>query len=136
MAYLFSSRGKSYGIFNVKYMHIGNVTLFSIGSAICGAAPTMNALVVGRVIAGVGGAGMYLGTLNLITLLTTFKERPIYMGGVGIVWGVGTILGPVIGGSFADSSATWRWAFYINLLFFAGMLPALLFVPSMYALDI
>ena len=69
----------------------------------------MNALIVGRVIAGIGGAGMYLGNLNLISINTTMRERPIYMGGVGIVWGVGTIQGPVIGGSFADSKATWRW---------------------------
>lgn len=69
----------------------------------------MNALIVGRVIAGIGGAGMYLGNLNLLTINTTLRERPVFMGGVGIVWGAGTILGPVIGGSFADSGATWRW---------------------------
>jgi MFS family permease len=69
----------------------------------------MNALIVGRVIAGVGGAGMYLGLLNLISINTTIRERPAYMGGIGVVWGIGTILGPVIGGAFADSSATWRW---------------------------
>lgn len=69
----------------------------------------MNALIVGRVIAGMGGAGMYLGLLNLISINTTIRERPAYMGGIGVVWGTGTILGPVIGGAFADSSATWRW---------------------------
>lgn len=69
----------------------------------------MNALIVGRVIAGVGGAGMYLGTLNLVAINTTITERPLYLGGVGITWGLGTILGPVIGGAFADSGATWRW---------------------------
>ena len=101
--------GKAYGIFNVKWLHIASVTTFAIGSALCGAAPTMDALIVGRVIAGIGGAGMYLGNLNIISINTTMRERPIYMGGIGIVWGLGTILGPVIGGSFADSSATWRW---------------------------
>lgn len=69
----------------------------------------MNALIVGRVIAGVGGAGMYLGLLNLISINTTIRERPAYIGGTGVVWGAGTILGPVIGGAFADSAATWRW---------------------------
>ena len=101
--------GKAYGIFNVKWLHVGSVTVFSIGSAVCGAAPNMNALIIGRVIAGVGGAGMYLGLLNLIAINTTARERPAYMGGTGVVWGTGTILGPVIGGAFADSSATWRW---------------------------
>jgi len=83
--------GKAYGIFNVKWLHVGCVTVFAIGSAICGAAPNMNALIVGRVIAGIGGAGMYLGNLNLISINTSMRERSVYMGGVGIVWG-GTLL--------------------------------------------
>jgi MFS family permease len=103
------SSGKAYGMFNVKWLHIGSVLIFTVGSAICGAAPTMTALIVGRVIAGIGGAGLYLGMLNLIAINTLESERPAYMGGTGVVWGAGTILGPVIGGAFADSSATWRW---------------------------
>ncbi|KAM0130367.1 hypothetical protein ACHAO1_007959 [Botrytis cinerea] len=122
--------GKAYGTFNVKWTHVVSVVIFIVGSAICGAAPNMNALIVGRVIAGVGGAGMYLGTLNLVAINTTITERPLYLGGVGITWGLGTILGPVIGGAFADSGATWRWAFYINLVIFAIAVPALLLIPS------
>ncbi|RAL64802.1 hypothetical protein DID88_001399 [Monilinia fructigena] len=106
--------GKAYGTFNVKWTHVVSVIIFIVGSAVCGAAPNMNALIVGRVIAGVGGAG-----------ITT----PL-SGGVGISWGLGTILGPVIGGAFADSGATWRWAFYINLVIFAVAVPALLLIPS------
>jgi MFS family permease len=53
--------GWCYGLFEIKYLEIGSVTLFESGSAICGAAPSMNALIIGRVIAGIGGAGMYLG---------------------------------------------------------------------------
>jgi MFS family permease len=37
------------------------------------------------------------------------------MSGMGLAWGLGAVLGPIVGGSFADSSATWRWSFYINL---------------------
>ncbi|KAI9695392.1 MAG: hypothetical protein M1820_008647 [Bogoriella megaspora] len=122
--------GKAYGMFNVKWLYIGSVLLFSVGSAVCGAAPNMNSLIVGRVIAGAGGAGVYLGMLNLLSINTLEKERPIYYGLTGIVWGVGTILGPVIGGAFADSSATWRWAFYINLVVFGALTPALLCIPS------
>ena len=69
----------------------------------------MNALIVGRIIAGAGGAGQYLGVLNLITRFTTMRERSNYIGMTGLTWGLGTILGPVIGGAFADGSATWRW---------------------------
>ena len=74
-----------------------------------------------------GGAGMYLGVLNYVAVYTTIRERPLYTAAIGIVWGTGTILGPVVGGAFvslvdirmlsvtaadipqANSSATWRW---------------------------
>jgi MFS family permease len=52
---------RAYGLFNVKILLILSVVVFETGSALCGAAPTSNSLIVGRVIAGVGGAGMYLG---------------------------------------------------------------------------
>ena len=83
--------------------------MFAAGSALCGGAPDMNSLIVGRVWAGAGGAGMYLGALNLITIYTNDKERAMYNALGGLVWGTGSILGPVVGGAFADSSATWRW---------------------------
>jgi len=89
--------------------------VFELGSLLCGVSPTMDTLIVGRVIAGAGGSGMYLGVLNLITVNTHIKERPLYMAACGITWGLGTILGPVIGGSFSDSGATWRWVSVTSL---------------------
>ena len=53
--------GRAYGLFNIKVLMLSSIAIFEIGSALCGAAPTSNALIVGRVIAGTGGAGMYLG---------------------------------------------------------------------------
>lgn len=53
--------GRFYSLFEIKYLMIGAVITFEAGSALCGAAPSMNAMIVGRVIAGMGGAGMYLG---------------------------------------------------------------------------
>jgi predicted MFS family arabinose efflux permease len=53
--------GSCYGLFEIKYLLIGSIIIFEAGSALCGAAPNMNALIVGRIIAGMGGAGMYLG---------------------------------------------------------------------------
>lgn len=67
----------AYGLFNIKHFYIISVILFEIGSAICGAAPTMDALIVGRVIAGSGGAGMYLGALNYLSIFTTIRERSL-----------------------------------------------------------
>jgi hypothetical protein len=107
--------GRFYSLFNSKWNLLFTVLLFEIGSAICGAAPSMDVLIVGRVIAGAGGSGIYLGCLVYITAMTIGKERGLYINLTGAAWGVGCVLGPIIGGAFAESSATWRWAFYINL---------------------
>ncbi|KAI0138719.1 MFS general substrate transporter [Hypoxylon sp. NC0597] len=123
--------GKAYGIFDNKWVFISCLVNFAAASALCGAAPNMEAMIVGRVWAGFGGAGMYLGTLNISTALTLPKEQPLYVALIGFVYGGGAILGPIVGGLLADSAATWRWAFYLNLIIFAVMSPIYLFlVPS------
>ncbi len=115
----------------MKWLFIICLLLFEIGSAICGAAPNMDALIVGRVIAGVGGCGIYAGGLNYVAVLTTNHERPLYLAGIYCIWGVGCVLGPVLGGAFAQSGATWRWGFYINLPIAALFAPAYIFIlPS------
>lgn len=78
--------GKIFGQFNAKWTYILCVTLFEVGSAICGAAPTMDALIVGRAICGVGGSGMYVGVMTLLAATTTIHERPMYVGGTGLTW--------------------------------------------------
>lgn len=119
--------------FNMKWLYIAGIVLFQAGSALCGAAPTMNALIVGRVFAGAGGTGIYLGGLNHFSALTTRQERGIYLTGTGFVWGLGAILGPVVGGGFSDSSATWRWGFYINLVIGAVTAPVYLtYLPAIH----
>ncbi|RDW78580.1 uncharacterized protein DSM5745_05432 [Aspergillus mulundensis] len=93
----------------------------------------MNALIVGRVFAGAGGTGIYLGGLNHFSAMTTRQERGTYLTGTGFVWGLGAILGPVVGGGFSDSSATWRWGFYINLIIGAITAPVYLFyLPAIH----
>lgn len=120
--------GKSYGIFNMKPLFLASVFLFEAGSAICGAAPNMAALIIGRVIAGIGGSGVYVGGLTYISILTTPAERPIYLAGVMAVWGFGNVLGPIVGGALAESSATWRWGFYINLPIAGFFAPGFIFL--------
>jgi len=71
--------GKLYGLFNAKWLYIISNVIFMAASALCGAAPNMNAMIVGRVFAGAGGNGMYLGVLTLLSVNTTNKERPIYL---------------------------------------------------------
>lgn len=120
-----------YGQFDPKSLYIFCVLGFEVGSAVCGAAPSMNALIIGRAVAGLTGAGMYLGVIMLLSIFTTPKERPAYFAMLGVTFGLGTMLGPIVGGAFADSSATWRWAFYINLVIGGLFAPVyFLYLPS------
>ncbi|KAL2752595.1 hypothetical protein ACRALDRAFT_1058457 [Sodiomyces alcalophilus JCM 7366] len=118
--------GRAFGVFNVKWLFLGLVILFEVGSVLCGAAPNMDAFIVGRVIQGIGACGCYLGAVTYISMTTTVRERPLYLSGIIATWSMGSVLGPVVGGAFAQSSATWRWAFYINLLIAAVFAPPLI----------
>jgi MFS family permease len=120
--------GRLYGQFNAKSLYLLCVVLFEAGSALCGGAPNVNALIVGRAIVGVGGAGLYMGVMTLISATTTMKERPFYVGLTGLTWGIGIVLGPIIGGAFSISAVGWRWAFYINLLVAVPAAPAYIFL--------
>ena len=84
-------RGKLYGLFDVKIMFLSSILLFGVGSAICGAAPSMNALIVGRIICGLGGNGIYVGVLNIISIFTTLRERPLYVSYAGATWCIGIV---------------------------------------------
>lgn len=119
--------GSLFTHFNMKWAYIGGIILFEVGSALCGGAPNMDTLIVGRVIAGMGGSGMYLGGLTHFSALTPPRTRGAYITGIVFVWGIGSVLGPVVGGAFSDSSATWRWAFYLNLVIGGATAPIYLF---------
>lgn len=67
------------------------VAIFEIGSTVCGVAPSMNALITGRALAGLGGGGMYLGVMMMLSLFTTPLERAKYIGIIGVVFGFGTV---------------------------------------------
>ncbi|TGO23232.1 hypothetical protein BPAE_0139g00090 [Botrytis paeoniae] len=124
--------GSCYGIFQIKYMYMFSMLLFEVGSAICGASTSMNIMIVGRIVVGVGGAGIDLGALNYLSRFTPPRIRPIYNAILGISFGLGNVLGPVIGGAFANTPALgWRWSFYINLPLAAIMAPLfLLLLPK------
>ncbi|TGO10818.1 hypothetical protein BTUL_0125g00320 [Botrytis tulipae] len=124
--------GKIFGQFNAKWTYIISIVIFEAGSALCGGAPNMSALIVGRALCGFGGSGAYVGVMTLLAASTTIHERPLYIGGTGLTWGLGTVIGPIIGGAFTDSSAGWRWAFYINLCIGAACAPVYLFLIPNY----
>jgi hypothetical protein len=81
--------GKIYSQFNGKWAYLGCVLFFEVGSAICGGANNMNTLIIGRVLCGVSGSGMYVGVMTLLSVTTTIQERPMYVGSTGLMWGIG-----------------------------------------------
>ena len=80
-----------FGQFDPKWLYVLCVLGFEIGSAVCGAAPSMNALIIGRAIAGLGGGGMYLGVITLLSIFTTPAERPAYFAMLGATFGLGIV---------------------------------------------
>lgn len=108
------SFGQLYNMFSIKWVYLISLTLFEVGSLICGAAPSSLALIVGRAIAGIGCAGVGLGSLIVISHTVPLQRRPAFTGLVGGMHGVASAIGPVVGGILTDK-LSWRWCFYINL---------------------
>ncbi|KAK8139163.1 SGE1 [Apiospora sp. TS-2023a] len=106
--------GRLYQRFNVKWTFLTCLFWFEIGSLICGVAPNSTALIVGRAIAGVGSSGLFSGSLIILAYATPLEKRPIYTGLIAAVYGIASVVGPLLGGAFTDH-VTWRWCFYINL---------------------
>lgn len=101
--------GRIYTFYSTKWVFLSGIILFEIGSAVCGAAPTSNALIAGRAIAGFGSSGIMTGAITIMINTVPLPKRPMYQGFFGAVFGVASVAGPLLGGAFTDSKATWRW---------------------------
>ena len=106
--------GKFYSIFSIKWTFLTALLIFEVGSLVCGAAPNSIALIIGRAIAGLGGAGLFSGSLIIVAYTVPLSKRPTYTGIIAGMYGIASVIGPLMGGAFTDH-VTWRWCFYINL---------------------
>ncbi|WP_199809304.1 MDR family MFS transporter [Streptomyces sp. NRRL S-244] len=106
--------GKFGDLFGRKLIFQISAIVFITGSFLCGLASNMSLLILWRGVQGVGAGGLMVTSMALIADVVPLRERGKYQGAIGAVFGVATVIGPLLGGLFTDH-LTWRWAFYVNV---------------------
>lgn len=108
--------GKLSDVYGAKRVFLGAVSVFMLGSALCGTAQDMGQLIAFRAVQGIGGGGLMSVTMVVIARIKEGEKGGQAKGGSmgGIFAGIGMAVGPLIGGLFADAG-NWRWIFYVNL---------------------
>ncbi|GJF09425.1 MFS transporter [Mycolicibacterium cyprinidarum] len=106
--------GKLGDLFGRKAVFGTAIVFFLVGSVLCGIASSMTMLVASRTLQGIGGGAIMVTAMALIGEVIPLRDRGRYQGALGAVFGVTTVIGPLLGGYFTDH-LTWRWAFWINV---------------------
>jgi len=90
--------------------------IFSAGTVVCSIAKDIAVLLTGRCIQGIGGGGLVALTYVIVADMVSLRDRGKWFSLISLQWAVGSVIGPVIGGAFAEK-VTWRWIFWLNIPF-------------------
>ncbi|CAL9729584.1 azole resistance protein 1 [Monosporozyma unispora] len=101
-------------VFGFKCAMLLSILIFEIGSLICALANSMNMLIGGRVIAGIGGSGIQSLSFVIGSTLVSMRGRGFIMAFMAASFGIASVVGPFIGGAFT-THVTWRWCFWVNI---------------------
>lgn len=115
--------GKLSDIYGRRKLYASAMALFLIGSVWCGLATSMTSLIFARALQGIGAGGILPLAFILIGEMFTLEQRAKMQGLFSGVWGVSSVVGPLLGGFLVDQFS-WRWIFYINIV--PGLLGAAL----------
>ena len=116
--------GKLSDLFGRKPAMLLGIGLFLLGSIMCGVAWNMGVLIAFRVVQGLGAGAIMPTTITIVGDLYSVEERARVQGYIASVWGIASVVGPTLGGVFAEY-VSWRWIFLINIplcLLAAGMI--------------
>jgi MFS family permease len=115
--------GKLSDIYGRRRLYLVAMTLFLLGSILCGQAQTMTQLILARGLQGLGAGGIMPLAFILIGEMFTLEQRARMQGLFSGVWGVSSVAGPLLGGFIVDQ-LSWEWVFYVNII--PGLLAAAL----------
>lgn len=100
--------------FDIRWTFLVALAVFELGSILGGVAPSSTVLILSRAVQGLGSAGILTGSFVVGTHSVRLQKRPVLFACVGILYGVGALCGPLLGGALTDL-VSWRWIFWINL---------------------